>query len=586
MRVVATAGHVDHGKSTLVRALTGTDPDRWAEEHARGLTIDLGYASLVLPGGEQLAFVDVPGHQRFITNMLAGLGPAPAVLFVVAADEGWRRQSTEHLAAVRALGLDSVLLAVTRSDLADPAPALAEASARLVDAGLPAAGAVAVSGVTGQGLDDLRTALARLVAGLPAPVTTGRARLWVDRAFTIRGAGTVVTGTLESGTLSVGDEVRVGERTCSVRGVQLLGEPAPRAQAVARVALNLRGLPVEAVERGDAVLAHGPWRLTTSIDGQLPDAPDDLPRHATAHVGTAAFPVRLRPLAERGVRLTWEEPLPLQPGDRIVLRAPGQHRILGGVLVVAADPPALRRGEARPRGRAVSEASGRLDPTAEVTRRGWMTAAALAALGGDPDAVTDGVRRHGGLLVSPDQWRQWADALGPAVDAFAVAHPLQGRMPTEAAATALGLPQPTLVAPLAADAGLTVADGHVSRPGARADFGPHEAALTRLEARLAERPLSAPERDELTALGLGPREVAAAVRHDRLLDLGDLVVVAPTAPARAMRTLAGLPQPFTTSQARQALGTTRRVVIPLLEHLDARGWTRRLDGTLREVVRR
>ena len=161
MRVVATAGHVDHGKSTLVRALTGTDPDRWAEEHARGLTIDLGFAHLRLPSGETVAFVDVPGHQRFIANMLAGLGPAPAVLFVVAADEGWQAQSTDHLAAIDALGLQHGLLVVTRSDLADPTAALVQAREHLRGSSLAGCASVTVSGVTGEGLPELRAALDR-----------------------------------------------------------------------------------------------------------------------------------------------------------------------------------------------------------------------------------------------------------------------------------------------------------------------------------------------------------------------------------------------------------------------------------------
>ncbi len=207
MHVVATAGHVDHGKSALVRALTGIEPDRWAEEHRRGLTIDLGYAWTTLPSGEDLAFVDVPGHERFIGNMLAGLGPAPAVMLVVAADEGWRAQTTEHLAAVDALGLTHGLLVVTRSDLADPAPATSDALARLARSSLAGSPAVAFSARTGAGLDSLRAALDALVAGLPRPRTAGRLRLWVDRSFTIRGAGTVVTGTLGEGVIAVGDDL-------------------------------------------------------------------------------------------------------------------------------------------------------------------------------------------------------------------------------------------------------------------------------------------------------------------------------------------------------------------------------------------
>src|SRR5918997_1877617 len=255
VHVVATAGHVDHGKSTLVRALTGMEPDRFEEERRRGLTIELGYAWTTLNGGEDtIAFVDVPGHERFFATMLAGLGPAPAVLFVVAADEGWRQQSSEHLAAVDALGLRHGLLVVTRSDLANPAAATEEAQARIAESSLGAVPAVAVSGVTGAGLDALRTALGRLAAELPAPRTDGRVRLWVDRSFTIRGAGTVVTGTLGAGTLRVGDTLHSGDRDVRIRGLQSMGTSRDEVAAVARVAVNLRGVEVDEVGRGDALL--------------------------------------------------------------------------------------------------------------------------------------------------------------------------------------------------------------------------------------------------------------------------------------------------------------------------------------------
>ena len=229
MHVIATAGHVDHGKSTLVRALTGIEPDRWAEERRRGMTIDLGYAWTTLASGADVAFVDVPGHQRFIGNMLAGLGPAPAVLLVVAADEGWRPQSAEHLAAVDALGISRGLVVVTRSDLADPGPALAEALEQVGRTSLAGSAALAVSARTGQGIEALRGALDDLVASLPAPDRSGRTRLWVDRSFSVRGSGTVVTGTLGAGTIRLGDELVVHRTTgasqsVTVRGLQSLGQ--------------------------------------------------------------------------------------------------------------------------------------------------------------------------------------------------------------------------------------------------------------------------------------------------------------------------------------------------------------------------
>src|SRR5436309_7281362 len=211
------------------------EPDRWAEERRRGLTIDLGFAWTRLPGGDLVAFVDVPGHERFVPNMLAGVGPVPAVLFVVAADEGWRAQSEEHLAALDALGVRHGLLAVTRCDLADPAPALDDAAARMARTSLGAVPAVAVSGMTGAGLDALRAQLAALAGRLPAPDPGSDVRLWVDRSFAIRGAGTVVTGTLPAGTLRVGQELELtGAGPVRVRGLQALGQPEPAVAGVAR----------------------------------------------------------------------------------------------------------------------------------------------------------------------------------------------------------------------------------------------------------------------------------------------------------------------------------------------------------------
>src|SRR5215469_9874908 len=274
MRVIATAGHVDHGKSTLVRALTGMEPDRWAEERRRGMTIDLGYAWMTLPDGARLAFVDVPGHERFVPNMLAGLGPVPAVMFVVAADGGWMPQSAEHLAAADALSVRHGLLVVTRADLADPGPALRKASAELAatslgtDAGGAGFETVAVSAVTGAGLDELRAALARLAASMPGPDPAAPVRLWIDRSFTIRGSGTVVTGTLPAGTVRTGQELLLtpSRLPVRVRAVQALGEPAEQVTGVARVALNLRGVPRDVPGRRMPLVPAGRWTLTSIVD--------------------------------------------------------------------------------------------------------------------------------------------------------------------------------------------------------------------------------------------------------------------------------------------------------------------------------
>jgi len=588
MHVVATAGHVDHGKSTLVRALTGMEPDRWAEERRRGMTIDLGYAWTGLPSGAQVAFVDVPGHQRFIGNMLAGLGPAPAVLIVVAADEGWRRQSAEHLAAVDALGIRHGLLAVTRSDLADPRPALAEAQDHISRSSLGTVESVVVSGATGRGLADLRNALDRLVGQLPPPVIDGRVRLWIDRVFTIRGSGTVVTGTLGAGSLTAGEELELDGRRLRVRGLHRLGEAVERVDAVARVAVNLRSVAVDDISRGDVLATPGGWRPTRFADVRLTTAATDLPAELVLHIGSAAVPVRLRPLGGLTARLTTARPLPLQLGDRAVLRDPGQQLVAAGVLVLDADPPTLsRRGSAARRAQVLLAATGRPDVTAEVTRRGAVQRVDLETLGIlSRDVIPDvsAVREVEGWLVAEPRWRSWSAALVEAVDAHARAHPLEPRMPLEAARRSVDVPDARVIPELARDSGLQVGAGRVSRPGVRARLGAAETGIAELEARLAVEPFAAPERGELVARGLGARELAAAVAAGRFLRLGDEVVLLPSGPAQAMRVLAGLSQPFSVSDARQALGTTRRVAIPLLEHLDARGWTVRDDTSRRRVV--
>ena len=350
MHVVATAGHVDHGKSTLVRALTGMEPDRWAEERRRGMTIDLGYAWTDLPSGATLAFVDVPGHERFVPNMLAGVGPVPAAMLVVGADEGWMPQSAEHLAALDALGVTHGLLVVTRSDLADPATAIRQAQERIAKTSLGTVEAVAVSGATGAGLDDLRAALDRLVAALPPADPDAPVRLWVDRAFTISGSGTVVTGTLGAGTLRAGDTLALGDRDVRVKGLQSLGRPAERVAAVARVAVNLRNLPKDAVGRGDALLTPGAFRHTDLVDVRVHGDPvADLPATLVLHIGSAAVAVTVRPLGKDTARLRLQRALPLRIGDRALLRDPGRHHVAGGVTVL--DPLPHRRcaAAARPR---------------------------------------------------------------------------------------------------------------------------------------------------------------------------------------------------------------------------------------------
>jgi selenocysteine-specific elongation factor len=595
VHVFATAGHVDHGKSALVRALTGIEPDRWDEERRRGLTIDLGYAWTRLPSGAQVAFVDVPGHQRFIGNMLAGLGPTSAVVFVVAADEGWRRQSTEHLAAVHALGIHRGLLVVTRTDLADPGPALADGLARLSRTTLGHVEGVGVSALTGDGMRGLVAALDRLAAAAPEPRTDGRVRLWVDRAFTIRGSGTVVTGTLGAGTVAVGDELDLGGRRTRVRGLESMEQQHDRVGPVSRVAVNLRGVAASEVARGDVLLTPGAWRPTSVVDVRVegvgspevrgPGPARPWPQHLTLHVGTTAVQVHVRPLGADTLRLALDRALPLVAGDRAILRDPGARRVVGGALVLDADPPGLRRRGAAGRwAEQLGRATGTPDVSVEVGRRGSMRVADAAALGIPLPTSSGDVAVHGGWLVAASAMRGWSAALTEALHRRAEEQPLEPSLTTEAATAVAGIADRALLPEVVATAGLELVDGRVWVPGVRASLGPAEQGLRELEERLAATPFAAPEQPDLDAWRLGRAEVAAAVRAGRLLRLDDGVLLLPDAPARAMRVLAGLHQPFTLSEARQALGTTRRVAVPLLEHLDGRGWTRRVDGSHRQVV--
>lgn len=597
MYVVATAGHVDHGKSTLVHALTGMEPDRWEEERRRGLTIDLGFAWTTLPSGQEVAFVDVPGHEHFLGNTLAGLGPAQVVCFVVAADEGWQAQSSDHRDAVAALGISHGLIVLTRADLAPMrvGEVLAQTRAELAATGLHDAPAVVVSAIDGTGLAELRAVLDNVLARVPAPRTAGRLRLWVDRSFSVTGAGTVVTGTLAAGTLVRGDRLQLlgrGQpRSVVVRGLQCCGVPHSSVQPMARVAVNLRGVSADDASRGDALVTPDAWPTTRILDIRCSTGVpfSEVPEQLTVHVGTAALPARLRAFDNSHARLTLDRPLPLTLDDRLVLRHPGSRRVLGGAQVLDADPPALRRrGDSARR----ADALARLDSgdrtvrrvLVEVARRGAVAERQLCILGYECSQTPTGVRVFDGWWVHEPTYDAWRQRLRTAVQELHERDPLSAGLSRGAARDLLALPDEALLDVVVRHAGLEQGAGRIRLPGSRGDLGPAEAAVAELEGRLTTDPFQAPEAGDLEMLCLGVRELAAAERAGRLLRLSDGVVLLPTAPALAMRELAELNQPFTTSQARQALGTTRRVAIPLLEHLDARGWTRRIDAGHREVV--
>ncbi len=347
MRTIATAGHVDHGKSTLVRALTGTDPDRLAEEQARGLTIDLGFAFAELPSGRRIGFVDVPGHARFLPNMLAGAGAVDLALFVIAADEGWSAQSREHLQILDLLGAAGGVIALTKIDRVEDqqVEAVVDAvRARTHGTVLEDATIVPCDAVHGEGIDILRVALDALLDTVGPPVDRGRPRLWVDRAFSVKGAGTVVTGTLEGGRLENGQSVLVvadDSRSARVRGLESGGRPVDVAEPGSRVAVNLAGVDRAQVARGDVVVLDGQWRPTAVVDGRARlEGPVPTSRAALhVHVGSAKVQGRVH-VVDGFARVRLERAVPLVPGDRLILRDPGPSEIVGSIEVLDVEPSA------------------------------------------------------------------------------------------------------------------------------------------------------------------------------------------------------------------------------------------------------
>jgi selenocysteine-specific elongation factor len=581
MDVVATAGHVDHGKSRLVRALTGMEPDRWEEERRRGLTIDLGFAWTTLPSGRRLAIVDVPGHERFIGNMLAGVGSVPAALVVVAADDGWSAQTAEHVAVLDALGVRHGLLAVTKADLADPAPVLADAAERLADTSMGVIPAVAVSAVTGAGVPELTTALEQVLVQLPDPDHEAPVRLWVDRAFSIKGAGTVVTGTLTAGSVGTGDRLRLGDRVVGVRAVHALGEPVERAQATSRVALNLRGVAVEDIARGDVLVTPEAFRPTEVLDVTLGSEPQQLPAEVLVHIGSAVVSARVRSLDRTAVRLRLATPLPLRVGDRLLLRDPGARRVLGAD-VRDVDPPELRRrGAARLRAADLTaHGTGPAGAVADLARRRVIRTADFTAMGWPvpPEATTAGQ-----WLLAPGLADEFAAALPDVVARYREHHPLEPGPPVALVRRELGLPTDELLHALVR-APLALREGRVVAVSAGLPAQVQQ-AVDRIRARLAVDPFAAPDAGELSVAGLGPRQLAAAVREGQLVKIADGVYLAPGIEDVARERLAGIAQPFTLSQGRQAWGTSRRVAVPLMEWLDARGVTERLPDSTRRLRR-
>jgi len=597
LRVIATAGHVDHGKSSLITRMTGIDPDRWAEEKRRGLTIDLGYAWCTLPSGREIGFVDVPGHERFVGNMLAGVGPVRLVLFVVAADEGWKPQSEEHLQILDVLGVSGGVVALTKRDLVDEetlAIATDEVLDRVAGTVLSDAPVIPVSAETGAGIDRLVVALDTLLATAPSP-EPARTRLFVDRVFTIKGAGTVATGTLTGGCLSASQTVEaypLGRRT-RVRGLQTHKHDESRVCPVTRVAANLTGTERDELARGDVLGEPGAWRPTTVFDVAIRPVRDLelIPARGAfkVYAGAAEVDAKIRPLDEPFARVRTAKPLVLDVFDRFVVRESGRQRTVGGGTVLDVGPPRA----ADPRHRSFlarrAAATGEELPDLLVEECGAVRAEDVVLLtGGEPPDP------HDGWCVAPAVRRAVRDAVRDLLSDFHRVQPLEEGAPLGVVRQAAGDAARRAGAPRAAGLPDTLLDllaseGSIVRTSTTVRLATHRVALeeraddvrTLLERISGEHAAQPPSVKELLRAGI-PRDVIdAASRAGTVIRISPELVVAPSLVERATALVRQHgADGVTVSMLREALGTSRRFAVPLAEWLDGQGITRR-RGDLR-----
>jgi selenocysteine-specific elongation factor len=560
---VGTAGHIDHGKTWLVRALTGKDTDRLPEEQARGISIDLGYAPLELPEGQSLSLVDVPGHERFVRNMVAGATGIDLFLLVIDAAEGARPQTLEHLAIVRLLGIEHGAVAVTKVDAVDAEirELVVEEASELV----PGAPVVPTSARTGEGLDELRAALADVAARVEHRRSRAPTRLFLDRAFTLRGIGTVVTGTLWSGSVGEGDQLRVEPSGLDVRvrSVQVHDRPVERTEAGQRVAVALPG-----VERGAYPVGY---RLDVALD-ELGELPDGMRLHV--HHGTAEHYARLVCIGPRHAQLRLASPAVAARGDRVVLR---ERTTLGGGLVLDPAPPRrtsserlalLERGD--PASLVLAALAGAPEPVRreELARRALLT----------PEELDEGLAaavHAAGWYLTPERLEELQVAVVRVLDERARESPLDPGVPV-----AELLPQRPWASALLPLLPVERRGAKAYAPGATAQLGARAEAAEQLE-------------DELAAAGFTPlkvedRELSSYLEEaGRLVRLGDGLALGTGAYEEARRLLveecdrAGS---ITLARFRDLLGTGRKPAQLLLERFDAEGVTRRVGDE--RVLRR
>lgn len=557
--VISTAGHVDHGKSTLVRVLTGTDPDRFAEEKERGLTIDLGFASAKLPSGKVLSLVDVPGHIRFLKNMLAGVGAVDACLFVVDANEGWKPQTEEHLRILDLLGVGNGVIALTKVGLADEELvelAMLDVEERVAGTFLEDATVVPVDSLDGTGIDDLLVALDEMLAVTPDAADRGTPRMWVDRAFSAKGSGTVVTGTLTGGRVRVEDEmILLPQRTTvRLRALQSLHAERTKVGPGNRTAINLSGISHDLVNRGDVLVRENEWHETAVFDGQLSvlDSLDHDVSRRGAHLlylGAGEHAVRIRILGDAispgqtgKVRIYLPHSLPLLPGDRFVLRESGRAETIGGGEVLDVDPQ-TKASVANP-DRSVDRV---------IAERGWVDVDELTLLTGEKREADVGT-----WVVDPGALQAAIETIRTRVDE----------------AGGLGLETATLnsqeKATLALLSDVVVSGGRARKAEAADPLQAHPFVQALREGGFAPPDPADIDRDELREL----------VRRGEVI-VEDGVHFAPEVIDDAARLVAGLltehPEGVTVSQVRQAMGNTRKHAMPLISRLDSSGITRRRD---------
>ena len=550
---VGTAGHIDHGKTWLVRALTGKDTDRLPEEQARGISIDLGYAPLDLPDGRRLSLIDVPGHERFVRNMVAGASGIDLFLLVVDAGEGARPQTHEHLAIIRLLGIEHGVVAITKADAVEPdlVDLVAEEARELV----PGAGLVVTSAKTGRGLDELRTALGAAAERVAQERTEGATRLFVDRVFSLRGIGTVVTGTLWSGSVGEGDILRAEPAGLDmrVRSVQVHDRPVDRAEAGQRVAVALPGVERGDLRRGDALVAPAAYPASYRLDIRLDELgpiPDGMRLHV--HHGTAEHYARIVRSGERWAQLRLASPAVAARGDRVILR---DRTTLGGGLVLDPTPPR----HASPERFELLEQGDLAALVHEPVR-----AETLGHLGGDANGL-----EHAGEWVFSRDWLEELRA--------DLRRRIEAADPLDPGIAAPSEPWARDVLPLA---GVERRGARLYLPGSVASLGERTAAAEALEAELAAA--------GFTPLAVEDRELASFLeREGRLVRVGDGLALGAAAYDEAKRLLleecesAGS---ITLARFRDLLGTGRKPAQLLLERFDADGITRRVGDE--RVLRR